>query len=54
MKGKKSTIWFEVTCDIHGTKEAKDTTGTKRLKVATPKNKREKMRGCPICRSEQE
>lgn len=50
---KKKAVWAEVTCDRHGKQMANAIWKSKQVKVPVPRNKREKMSGCPECKTEQ-
>lgn len=49
---KKRKRWSEVTCKEHGTKSADTHWKTPQVKTALPRNKRERMAGCPVCAKE--
>lgn len=50
----RAKVWFEVSCPRHGKVASQDKTNTPRVAVQPPDNKRERMSGCPLCRSEKD
>lgn len=49
-KNRKRTVYYEVICPRHGKKN--NHTGQYHVMVSAPRNKRERMSGCPMCKSE--